>query len=133
MHKIRGICSEIDLERSRYVGYAPETYLGNPRYGYTHKGDVAWETEIRGICPGDVSWVLERREIRSGDVSWVLERREIRSGDVSRSPEIRRIRPGDVSFVSPGIHCDFMVFPWGRKKIKASGGERNNFPQSIRG
>ena len=69
MHKIRWICSEIDLESSRYEGYSRETYLGNPRYGDTHKGDVARETEIRGICPGDVSWVLERREIGSGDVS----------------------------------------------------------------
>ena len=104
MHKIRWICSEIDLESSRYEGYSRETYLGNPRYGDTHKGDVARETEIRGICPGDVSWVLERREIGSGDAS--------------RAPEIRRIRPGDVSCVSPHIRCDFMVFPWGDEENK---------------
>ena len=71
-----------------------------------YSGDVSWETEIRGICPGDVSWVLETREIRSGDVS--------------RAPEIRRIRPGDVSCVSPHIHCDFMVFPWGDEENKCT-------------
>ena len=106
MHKIRGICSEIDLESSRYEGYSRETYLGKPRYGDMDKGDVAREIEIRGICPGVVSWVLERREIRSGDVS--------------RAPEIRRIRPGDVSCVSPNIHCDFMVFPSGDEENKCT-------------
>ena len=119
MHELRWICSEIDLESSRYEGYSRGTYLGNPRYGDTHK-----ETYL-----GKPRYVGYAREVYLGCSG------DVRYARVTCLGHPRYARYAQETYlVCP---CIFIAISWffprGRKKIKASGGERNNFPQSIRG